>query len=257
MNLRDYSRSVLAALAVALPIFSGSAQTIYDNTATAVTNGLGAPVVYPMANDVVFGEEIFPANLNLFPTLTNYSFTYYSPTYNSGGYFGWNGEVQADVQFYLNTGAPTNGYATPASTPFYDTGWFDLANPLFTFYGTNVATEHFSFADIYGADPQVALPTNFTLPSDFTVVLTFDGLTNGNVVGLPLFQPPAVGTNYGDYWVKDNSGNWELATNAAGFNGIGLTMTATATPEPSALSLGALGAGIALLGGLIRRQRQN
>ena len=255
MNLRNHHLFALTVLAFGLAIGSARAGTIYDNTATAVTNGLGQPVVYPMANDVALGEEIFPANLAAFPILTNFSFSYYSPTYNSSSGNGWNGQVQADVQFFLNTGAPTNGYATPASSPFYETGWFDLANPLFTFPGINVVTEVFGFSDIYGPNPQIALPTNFTLPSDFTVMLTFDGLTNGNIVSLPLFKPPAVGTNYGDYWVRDNSGNWELATNAAGFNGLGLTMTASAVPEPSTSGLAAIGVGIALASRLVRRRK--
>jgi len=50
---------------------------------------------------------------------------------------------------------------------------------------------------------------------DFTFTVTFSGLTGDQTVDLPVFDPPSVGTNYGDYWF-DLSGNWELLTNSSG-----------------------------------------
>jgi len=68
------------------------------------------------------------------PYLTNFSFEYYSP--NSS----FSGAVQAEVKFYQNTGTPVNGYNSPGSTPFYDSGWFSLVAPLSLPGGTTVAT---------------------------------------------------------------------------------------------------------------------
>lgn len=246
--------STLNVILLVLALTAGStrAGTVYDNTTTD-TGG-----VLMLTNNQVVGGEIFPDQLVAFPYLTNFSFEYYSPTIglnylNPLLWPGGSGQVRADIKFYRNDGVATNGYLSPG-TLFYDTGWFDILNPLAYTSGTsNRITYTFGWADLYTpGNPLVPISPGLALPSDFTVVYQFDGLTNGNQLGLPIFQPPTVGTNYGDYWLLNNTGNWELATNVAGPVAFGQRFISD-TPEPSMLSLGTLGA--LLLGGLLKRRK--
>jgi len=232
---------IMLGLLVAILAGDVRAGTVYDNT-TIDTGWL-----LMLTNNQVVGGEIFPDNLGAYPSLTDFSFEYYSPTYN------WSGSVSADIKFYRNDGVTYSGYPTPG-TLFYDTGWFDVLNPLAWTSGTsNRMTLAFGPSDLYTiGNPLVAMNPAVALPSDFTVVYQFDGLTNGNMLGLPVFEPPAVGTNYGDYWVKDTFNNWELVTNIAGPVAFGQQFIGD-VPEPSMLGLGALGA--MLLGGLFKRRK--
>lgn len=224
---------------------------VYDNTAT----NYGALM---LTNNQVVGGEIFPDNLNAFPSLTSFSFEFYSPTIGAtyADPYQWLGgsSVLADVKFYLNNGPAFNGYPTPGALPFYDTGWFNLLNPLAYTGGTsNRMTLTFGPSDLYTlGNPAVAMNPAIALPTDFTVVYQFDGLTNGNMLGLSLYQPPTVGTNYGNYWVKDSFNNWELVTNISGPVAFGQQFIGD-VPEPSMVGLGALGA--ILLGGLLKRRK--
>jgi len=93
------------------------------------------------------------------------------------------------------------------------------------------------------------------MPADFTVVYSFQGLTGGDLIGLPSFNAPnqpTVGTNNGDYWVDSGGGNWSLVTNNAGPVAFGMQFSAT--PEPSVLGLGAMG--LAVMAGLIKRRKK-
>ena len=115
--------------------------------------------------------------------------------------------------------------------------------------------------DSLGGGSLVPLGVGVAMPSDFTMVFTFDGITNGlngldgnNELGLPVFQPPGTGTNYGDYWLE-NGGTWSLVTNNLGPVAFGIQLNADPAPEPAALSLGALGLGVVLLNGLIKRRK--
>lgn len=220
------------------------ADVLYQNNTTQTGN-----ILTGFVNGQQIGEEIWLGVLTP-EYLTNFSFEYYSPDAS------WSGTVSADVRFYMNDGTPTNGFYTP-NTPFYDSGNIAFPNPLASTGGlTNSLVADFALSDLLfppiggsGLDPNMALPTNFT----FTV--TFSGLTGTESVGLPIFQPPTVGANFGDYWY-DASGNWELLTNSvpvafgAVFNG-----SPTPTPEPTVLGLAALG-GAALALFARRRQRR-
>jgi hypothetical protein len=235
--------SIFNVIVLVLVLTAGNSRagTVYDNTTTD-TGG-----VLMLTNNQIVGGEIFPNYVATFPYLTNFSFEFYSPTYS------WAGSVSADIKFYRNDGTAFNGYPSPG-TLFYDTGWFDVLNPLAYTSGTsNRITYTFGWADLHTpGNPLVPMSPTLALPSDFTVVYQFDGLTNGNQLGLPIFQPPTVGTNYGDYWLVDNTSNWELVTNVAGPVAFGQLFIAD-TPEPSMFSLGILGAG--LLGGLLKRRK--
>jgi hypothetical protein len=235
-------RLFLTAMAVvAVIILAGSAAvrgaTLYQNTAFTTGQVLNLP------KDAQIGEQIW-LGTSAPMYLTNFSFEYYSPLSS------YTGPVQADVRLYMNNGAPTNGYNTPG-TLFYDSGNFSLQNPWSQ--GTNTATMVFQLSDLQSvAAGGLALTNGFILPSSFTFSVTISGLQGADAVGLPIFDPPQVGTNAGDYWY-DVSGNWELLTNSIGPIAFGAQFQGT-IPEPSVLGLGALGA--AALAVMARRRQR-
>ena len=240
---RPFLKAAIAATGMVLVCSVGvKADVLYQNTSTYLGYGLGFP------NGQQIGEQIWLDPLLPAEYLTNFSFVYSSPN-------NVNWSVTADVRFYENNGAPTNGFATPG-TLFYDSGLISFPNPLYVTLGTtNAFTANFALSDLQtGVTP---LNPNFVLPTNFTFTVTFSGLTGGQTVGLPVFESPSVGTNYADYWY-DSSGTWELLTNnvpgssqvafGAEFNG-----SPTPTPEPTVLCLGAFGAAMLTL---MARRRQ-
>lgn len=219
------------------------ADTLYQNTATP------SDYVLNFNNGDAIGEEVWLGTGALAEYLTNFQFQYYSP--NPGGF----ASVEADVQFYENNGTPTNGYNSPG-TLFYDSGLFSVPNPWSVFNPsgpTNSATLNFALSDLQSGT--MPLDPNLAMPSNFTFVVTFSGLSGGDQVGLPVFDPPQVGANAGDYWY-DVSGNWELLTNSVGPIAFGAEFFGSPqpTPEPSVLCLGALGAALTVMAR--RRQRR-
>ena len=224
---------------VAVIILAGSAAvrgaTLYQNTAFTTGQVLNLP------KDAQIGEQIW-LGTSAPMYLTNFSFEYYSP------FSTYSGPVQADVRLYMNNGAPTNGYNTPG-TLFYDSGNFNLQNPWSQ--GTNTATMVFQLSDLLSGNA-LNLNQSLVLPSNFTFSMTVSGLQGADAVGLPIFDPPQVGTNAGDYWY-DVSGNWELLTNSIGQIAFGAQFQGT-IPEPSVLGLGALGA--AALAVMARRRQR-
>jgi autotransporter-associated beta strand protein len=177
---------------------------VYDDTENQLD------YILSFTNGQEIGDQIYLQDNQTYPYLTNFSLEYYST--NAAFY----GAVTADVRFYLNDGPPTNGYNTPSNI-FYDTGWFVVKTPQTYYPGTNSVVLDFLPADLVGG--VVPLDPSMAMPSNFTVSVTFQGLAGSallgyDTVGLDDFDPPAVGTNYGDYWFN-NEGTWELLTNTA------------------------------------------
>ena len=262
MKLEKTTKIFVWTITAAIIVLSAQAQnvSVYNNGGT----DLGAYNI--MTNGQILGQEIILDNvpLSTHPYLQDFSFEYYS--LNT---FLMN-SVVVDVKFYNNTGAPFNGYATPGASPFYDSGWFGLVAPQDVANGGSglfVQKWTLVWQDLYGGQPDVndpvptvpvtAMNTQVQLPNSFTVIYSFSN-TLGSLdnFGLEMFNPPAVGTNYGDYWVN-NSGSWILVTNSAPYNvsGIGMDMNAAATPapEPSVIAMGMVGG--LLMTHLIRRRR--
>jgi hypothetical protein len=171
------------------------------------------------------GDEI---NLASTGNLTYFSFEYWGTA--SGLSFA--GPVQAEVKFYLNTGAPFNGYPTPAAIPFYDSGLFSVPSP----------TPRSTFVFTAGSD---FAPSGLPITSsDITWTVQFSGMGAGDAVGVDLYSPPVVGSevgSFGDYW--QYNGGWTLLTNSVGPMDFGAYM---ATPEPSSMTLSLLG-GVSML----------
>ena len=216
-------------------------QVLYDDSENQ-TN-----YVLNFNNGSQVGDQIFLANYLTYPYLTSFSLEYYSPDST------FNGSVQMDVSFYLNNGTLFNGYHSPGGL-FYDTGYFSIQTPQQA-EGQHSAVLSFNTADLYSAGlAATPMSTSFQMPSNFTVVVTFAGLAGPDSVGLNDFEPPTVGTNYGDYWLYSGS-SWELLTNSTPI-GFGMVFNAQAqpTPEPTTLCLAAVGG--ALLAGFARRRRR-
>lgn len=200
--------------------------------------------VMNLANGQQIGDQIWLGTGTTPMYLTNFSFQYYSPLPS------YTGPVQADVILYLNNGTPTNGYSTPGS-PFFVSGFFNLPNPWSLPGATNSATVVFQLSDLLSGNA-FNLSPNFILPSNFTFSVTITGLQGADAVGLPIFNPPSVGFNAGDYWY-DASGNWELLTNSIGPIAFGAQFLGTPIPEPSVICLGAMG--LVALTAMARRRR--
>jgi len=234
-----FLKAVCAAIVLA-GVVASRADVLYQDTTVPTGNYL------TFANNQQIGEQIWLGTLTP-EYLTNFSFEYYDPNNT----LSWNGSVQADVRFYENNGTPTNGFNTPG-TLFYDSGLFSIPTP-YSISLTNTATLNFDLSDLQFPPGGSPLDPNFILPTNFTFTVTFSGLAGGDQVGLSIYEPPTVGTNYGDYWF-DSSGTWELLTNTvpvafgAQFNG-----SIEPTPEPSVICLGVLG-GTALMA-MARRRR--
>jgi hypothetical protein len=175
------------------------AGVVYDNTEAQLN------YVLTFTNNQEIGDQIWLAHNQTYPYLTNFSLEYYSTNTS------FHGDVQADVRFHLNDGPLTNGYASPG-TVFYDSDWLDVQPPQSYFPGTNSAVLNFTWEDLQSG--AVPMNSSMVLPTNFTVSVTFRGLAGSDIVGFDYmglndFDPPAVGTNYGDFWFN-NGGHWTL-----------------------------------------------
>jgi hypothetical protein len=185
------------------------------------------------------GNEIVLAGSSAYDQITSFSFQ-----------FDYTGSsivpaATADVTFYQNDGGYFDGttYAAPG-TQIWTSGLFPLGGY------TAGLTQNFYPADINGG-------AGVVVPQDFTWVVTFGGLQDGESAGLALYSPATVGANYGDAWVNNGSG-WVLDTALAGnppidfgavFNGVAVV------PEPSCSQLFALSV-LAGFGWIKRFQRR-
>ncbi len=214
-------------MACALPV---SADTIYDNTAMDLNTRFN-----PGTNEV--GDEILLAGT--FRNLTNFSFEYWGT--NTAGGPSFASSVTAEIRFYQNNGIPFNGYATPG-TMFYDSGPFSINPTPRSTLVFSVAGGDFPFGGL-------AMPVT----SNMTWSVQFFGLGATDQAGVDLFSPPDVGDEHPDYWQND-AGVWSLRTNVVAMD-FAARMDAT-VPEPSALSLLAIGAPILLAAARSLRRKQ-
>jgi hypothetical protein len=227
-------KSLAAGVALYLTAsFGACGDILYNNSATDTGNSLD------LLNDEMLGNEIIMGNASPFDSVSSFSFEIYSP---ESSFIGAN--VQMEVYLLPNTGTSFNGYPTPnTATPLYDSGLFALQTPQQQ-EGEVVGTinVNLSLAPV-------------TVPRDFTLAVEVTGLDAADSVGVELFDPPTTGSSYEDYWL--NNGGWGLYTNSTG-TAFATRFVGTPTPEPSALTLGAAGATIMLLGAFaVGRRRAN
>jgi hypothetical protein len=214
-------------------VLATNASTIFDNSVNDLLKTF-EPGTLQVGDEIVLGGD---PNARY---LTSFSFEYWG----TGGGFGgaFSGNVQARVQFYLNDGAAFNGYATPG-TSFYDSGLFYIPS-----------TPRNSLLFVPGADNIPAGGLFMPVVSNFTWTVTFSGMGAGDHVGLDLYSPPAVGSDYPDYW-QFNGGGWTLMTNSVSPTMDFASKFEATVPEPSSVALGILsGAGLLLA---LRRNRKH
>ena len=184
---------------------------------------------------VEVGDEIILAGTDRY--LTQFSFEYWGV--NTDHPLTFQGDVEARVTFYLNDGNPPfNGYPTPG-TVLYQSAFFPVTP-------TDRSTLVFTAGSDGIPDGGLFLPS-----SDITWSVQFEGMEGSDSVGVDIYSPPVVGSDYPDYWAND--GGWALLTNTVPMD-FAAQMYANATiPEPSSLVLSLLG-GVGLLT-FVRRLR--
>jgi hypothetical protein len=235
--LRIHVYLTLSALCFGLTLPLLAQTTIYNNSTNDLTLAFN-PGTSEIGNEIILGgTERY---------LTDFSFEYWGLSSNPSSFAG---HITAEVRFYLNNGLPFNGYATPSSTPFYDS---TFAVPAPTARGTFV----FSAADFLAFNPSSG--GGLFLPaSDFTWTVQFQGMGLGDSVGTDLYGPPTVGANFGDFWQKIGT-SWFLMNNSQSppYASFAADMMAVAViPEPSTLALSVLGGlGLLILGRRLGRK---
>jgi hypothetical protein len=225
------------------------AATIFDNSVNDLVtrfnpaNPLNPSLTYEVGDEILLAS---PADRYL----TSFSFEYWGATANPD-HVTFAGAVQARVRFYVNDGplvpAVPNGYASPGSVPFFDSGWF----------GSFPATDQDPFRATLNFDASSDFPGGVPLfipTSDMTWSVQFEGMGSGDTVGVDLYSLPVVGSDYPDYWQNDGSG-WMLMTNTVPMD-FGARFYAESTiPEPSTVTLSILGGlGILTLARRLRRK---
>jgi hypothetical protein len=202
------------------------AAVIYDNSENDLNYRFN-----PGTNEV--GDEILLGSTERY--LTNFSFEFWGSNTLSPTTFA-SSLVEARIRFYTNSGPLFAGYASPGpgTNNFYDSGWFQVPYP------TNRATFVFS-AGLDFDSGGLFMP----VISNMTWSVQFQGMGASDSVGVDLYSPPTVGTNYSDYWELD-AGTWMLKTNLDGVPMDFAAQMEATTPEPSVVALGVCG-GLALL----------
>ena len=193
-------KSVLLAagavlMSLSLPL---RAYVIYDDSQTDL-HFRYSPGTTEIGDEILLGG---PANARY---LTNFSFEYWGLNSNTPSSFA--GAVEARVRLYVMDG-PRNpntpdGWITPG-TMFYDSLWFSVPGP------TDRSTFNFTAGSDFPSDG-LFIPSN-----DITWSVQFQGMGEGDALGLDIYCPAVVGTNYNDYWVNDPTWTLMENTNAPG-----------------------------------------
>ena len=235
-------KSVLLAVGAVLMSLSLPlrGEVIYNNSVTDLNYRFN-----PGTTEI--GDEILLGGTARY--LTNFSFEYWGLNSNTPSSFA--GNVEARVKFYVMDGAPHNGFTTPG-TSFYNSDWFSVPGP------TDRSTFDFT------AGPDFPSGGLFIPSNDITWSVQFRGMGATDSLGVDIYCPAVVGTNYNDYWVNDPTGDgWALTENYSapgapypggpGQMNFGALMEGQ-IPEPSAMVLSLVG-GLGMWG-LTRRLRR-
>ncbi len=201
----------LAVGIVALLVQNAQSQGIVYNNSTTFNGNFNFAAGTQAGNEVVLAGSA-----------TSDTITQFQVQFDLTGAGAPNGGDGVEVQFYANTGATVNGYASPG-TLLYSSGFSSLT----------------SFTS--GSTLTYSIP-NVVVPKDFTWTLVFEGVPAGEAAGLGLFGPATVGGNYHDAWVNNGSA-WVLdVATGTGTPALEFGATLTAVPEPSTIALGVIGA---------------
>lgn len=184
---------------------SAAAQTVvYNNTET--------PLNSYFASLREFGDQVTISGGGFIAD--TFQFEYFAT--------GLSGGEKAFVRFYANNGVPVNELGTQAPGQIlWESPAIDLANGNFPITITDLAG------------------LNIALPQSFTWTVRTTGVTDGEVFGLKLYDPPSVGSSFDDLWRFGTDG-WELVQIPGSTANFGALLVAV--PEPGTGLLFGLGA---------------
>jgi hypothetical protein len=205
--------------------------TIFDNSVNDLVTRFN-PGTYEVGDEILLAS---PADRYL----TSFSFEYWGTSGGSDTAPSFSAPITATVTFYENDGTPYHGYNTPGTSFFTES--FLVPGP------TSRSTFVFTPASDFPGGLPLFIPT-----SDMTWSVQFSGMGATDSVGVDIYSPPVIGSDYPDYWQNDGTG-WTLQTNTVPMD-FAARFDANATiPEPSTLAL-SLAGGLGLLT-LARRLR--
>jgi len=192
------------------------ATVVYDNTSNSLNR------TYSPGNGIEFGDEIFLAGTDR--TITEFQFETFTSSNASG-------DETAQIIFRLNdgiNGAPNTEIAR---------------SELFPLGAGNNTTETHVWSGLF-----VPLSAD-----NFTWSVVFQGIDDGEQVGVGLYGTPFIGSSFDDFWQNDG-GTWGtlLIDGGATPANFGAHVMAV-VPEPSTIALAGIGS-VALLGFLLRRR---
>jgi hypothetical protein len=214
----------LAVLSALLPFCtSGLASIVYDNSLTDLNRTYGV-------NNTEFGDEITLAGTDR--VVTNFKFEYFL----SGNA---NGNEGLQLVFHANDG--------PVVTRNLGEGTTQVQAPGTVLYTSPVLQLQTGF--------QTAEAFNFSVevPDTFTWTVTFQGIDEGEVAGLRVYDPPTVGSSFADFWQRNN-GTWNTYIFNDPPGPANFAARVTAVPEPTTMAL-ALLAGLSWVGYLGFKRR--
>ena len=223
------NRTLFATLAISMAAVACPAATMVYNNGVSYSGFYLNPGSSEVADEILLGSG---------PRIANtFQFEYFGAGLHSGNV----SNEQFRVRFYLNDGAflgsGPGGDTYLPNTVFYDSGPQLLEAPSDP-SGRNTYLFDLSY-------------TNIVLPDRFTWSIEFQGIDAGETAGVSIYDPPTVGSNLDDYWLRTGTG-WELR----GTNGQPINFGAqiTTVPEPASYALAILG-GLCGLALLSRRKR--
>lgn len=228
--------TVALGASLALGCLSGAANglLVYDNSQTDLSVDL-----YTEA-DVMVGDQVILDSSIVQRELKSFDFQYYSTE-----------DVRIRVRLRENDGALVIGSDHTSGKPntvLYNSGWFSVpADPT-------RGTIDFDSATLMagnGGNPVV-------VPDSFTLEINLGGSFDDDVFALTLYDPPAVGSNWDDYWRNDPVNGWELLEikNPTNEQTIPANFAARfyVVPEPTSIAFGIIFGGGAL-GFIVARRR--
>lgn len=218
MNLSAFLKQPLAAAVLLGGLVSGytHADVVYDNTQGNKSAMFVSPTEY--------GDEI-----NLAPGLARkaveFQFTYYSNYDLADG---------AVIRLYKNNGPAVLGASSPGDL-LYQSAVFDIQKSDTSNPNNVIATT--ATINLAG--------TGLVFPDTLTWTVEFSGIGSGNEASALVYDPPAVGTSYSDFWQRNSTG-WDLMVFPNGpkgnFNAKLTAVVPTGVPDGgSSLALLALG----------------
>ena len=232
-NLKALAIAGALSISSAMPVCA--ATPIFDNTVNDLSIRFNTGF-YEVGEQIILA----PGNDRMLQT---FSFEFWGTNTANPTSFAGGAAVEARVRFYENNGPLYHGYASPG-TKFYDSLWFSVPAPT--------VRDTFTFSA--GLDFPV---DGLFIPADtLTWTIQFRGMESTDSLGVDLYSPPVVGTEYTDYWQNDGTGGWLLLTNGVSMSvDFAAYMDANpAIPEPSIGAISILG-GLGMLGWAYRLRR--